>query len=125
MVNATEPLRETDGGSNGWAISGDRTVSGLPLVAGDSHRGLEVPNVYYQVHLKGPGFQVLGHSIPGLPMAMHFAHNEYVGWGMTHGGADTQDLFVEQLRRYSSKVEYLLKGGWLEASVTSVAVSLA
>ncbi|MCH8114703.1 MAG: penicillin acylase family protein [Chloroflexi bacterium] len=99
VVNATASLRETDGGSNGWAVSGDRTVSGLPLVAGDSHRGLEVPNVYYQVHLKGPGFQVLGHSIPGVPMAMHFAHNEYVGWGMTHGGADTQDLFVEQLRR--------------------------
>ncbi|MBP38414.1 MAG: penicillin acylase family protein [Dehalococcoidia bacterium] len=115
VVNVTESLRETDGGSNGWAISGDRTESGLPLVAGDSHRGLEVPNVYYQVHLQGPGFQTLGHSIPGVPMAMHFAHNDYVGWGMTHGGADTQDLFVEQLRRAESKVEYLFKGEWLEA----------
>ncbi len=115
VVNATELLRETDGGSNGWAISGDRTESGLPLVAGDSHRGLEVPNVYYQVHLQGTDFQALGHSIPGMPMAMHFAHNEYVGWGMTHGGADTQDLFVEQLRRSESKVEYLFKGQWLEA----------
>ena len=124
VVNATASLRETDGGSNGWAVSGDRTVSGLPLVAGDSHRGLEVPNVYYQVHLKGPGFQVLGHSIPGVPMAMHFAHNEYVGWGMTHGGADTQDLFVEQLRRSSWKVEYLFKGDWLEASVSSEAISV-
>jgi len=67
------------------------------------------------VHLQGPGFQTLGHSIPGVPMAMHFAHNDYVGWGMTHGGADTQDLFVEQLRRAESKVEYLFKGEWLEA----------
>lgn len=115
VVNATESLRETDGGSNGWAISGDRTESGLPLVAGDSHRGLEVPNVYYQVHLKTPDFQTLGHSIPGVPMAMHFAHNDFVGWGMTHGGADTQDLFVEQLRRSGSKVEYLFKDAWVEA----------
>ena len=115
VVNVTASLRETDGGSNGWAISGDRTESGLPLVAGDSHRGLEVPNVYYQVHLKGPDFQVLGHSIPGVPMAMHFAHNEHVGWGMTHGGADTQDLFVEQLRRNDGKVEYLFRAQWLEA----------
>ena len=30
IVNGIAPLRETDGGSNGWAISGDRTVSGLP-----------------------------------------------------------------------------------------------
>jgi penicillin amidase len=124
VVNATESLRETDGGSNGWAISGDRTESGLPLVAGDSHRGLEVPNVYYQVHLKGPGFQTLGHSIPGVPMAMHFAHNDHVGWGMTHGGADTQDLFVEQLRRNGSKVEYLYKDEWIEAvrSVEKISV---
>ncbi|KAA1294766.1 MAG: penicillin acylase family protein [SAR202 cluster bacterium] len=116
VVNATASLLETDGGSNGWAISGDRTVSGLPLVAGDSHRGLEVPNVYYQIHLKGPSCQILGYSIPGVPMAMHFAHNDYVGWGMTHGGADTQDLFVEQLRYSSGRVEYLYKGEWLEAA---------
>ena len=114
VVNATESLRETDGGSNGWAISGDRTESGLPLVAGDSHRGLEVPNVYYQVHLQSPDFQMLGHSIPGVPMAMHFAHNDHVGWGMTHGGVDTQDLFVEQLRRSGGKVEYLFKDQWME-----------
>ena len=124
VVNATEMLRETDGGSNGWAISGDRTESGLPLVAGDSHRGLEVPNVYYQVHLKGPDFQVLGHSIPGVPMAMHFAHNDHVCWGMTHGGADTQDLFVEQLRRTKDGVEYLFRDEWLKAasSVESISV---
>ena len=124
VVNATEMLRETDGGSNGWAISGDRTESGLPLVAGDSHRGLEVPNVYYQVHLKGPDFQVLGHSIPGVPMAMHFAHNDHVCWGMTHGGADTQDLFVEQLRRTNDGVEYLFRDEWLKAasSVESISV---
>ena len=38
-----------DGGSNGWSVSGARTASGLPMVAGDSHRALDVPNVYYQV----------------------------------------------------------------------------
>ena len=124
VVNATEMLRETDGGSNGWAISGDRTESGLPLVAGDSHRGLEVPNVYYQVHLKGPDFQALGHSIPGVPMAMHFAHNDHVGWGMTHGGADTQDLFVEQLRRTNDGVEYLFKDEWLKASRSVESISV-
>ena len=35
---------------------------------------------------------------------------------MTHGGADTQDLFVEQLRYSSGRVEYLYKGEWLEAA---------
>ena len=80
------------------------------MVGGDSHRGLEVPNVYYQVHMRTDEFDVLGHSVPGMPMVMHFAHNRHVAWGMTHGGVDTQDLFVEQLRRTDDGVEYLFKG---------------
>ncbi len=116
-VNATAPLREIDGGSNGWAVSGELSASGLPMVGGDSHRGLEVPNVYYQVHICTDEFDVLGHSIPGMPLVMHFAHNRHVAWGMTHGGVDTQDLFVEQLRRTEDGMEYLFKGAWLPAEV--------
>lgn len=119
VVEASSMLNDTDGGSNGWAVSGDRTESGLPLVAGDSHRGLEAPNVYYQVHLIGPDFAALGHSIPGVPMALHFCHNEHIGWGMTHGGVDTQDLFVEQFRTQGEKTEYLYKGSWVQADVSS------
>ena len=118
VVNATAPLREVDGGSNGWAVSGELTASGIPMVGGDSHRGLEIPNVYYQVHICTPEFDVLGHSIPGMPLVMHFAHNQYVAWGMTHGGVDTQDLFVELLHRTESGVEYLFKGEWLPAETS-------
>ena len=50
-VNLLNYLKESDVGSNAWVISGDRTKSGLPLVAGDSHRALDTPSVYYQVHL--------------------------------------------------------------------------
>ena len=114
-VNATAPLREIEGGSNGWAVSGELTASGIPMVGGDSHRGLEVPNVYYQIHVRTKEFDVLGHSVPGMPLVMHFAHNRYVAWGMTHGGVDTQDLFVEQLRRADRGVEYLFKDAWLPA----------
>ena len=118
VVNATAPLREIDGGSNGWAVSGKLTASGLPMVGGDSHRGLEIPNVYYQVHICTPDFDALGHSIPGMPLVMHFAHNRYVAWGMTHGGVDTQDLFVEKLRRNNDGVEYLFRDEWLTAEST-------
>ena len=49
---------------------------------------------------------------------MHFAHNRYVAWGMTHGGVDTQDLFVEKLRRNNDGVEYLFRDEWLTAEST-------
>ncbi len=119
VVETAGMLNDIDGGSNGWAVSGDRTESGLPLVAGDSHRGLEAPNVYYQVHLIGPDFAALGHSIPGVPMTLHFCHNEHIGWGMTHGGVDTQDLFAEKFRTESGKTEYQYRDDWVQADVTT------
>ena len=114
-----EALGAIDGGSNGWAVSGERTQSGLPLVAGDSHRALDTPNVYYQVHLSCPEFTVIGHAVPGMPGALHFCHNEHVAWGMTHGGCDTQDLFAEKFRRSNGRLQYLFKGDWKDATEES------
>ena len=42
------PLHEIDCGSNSWVVSGERSATGMPLLAGDSHRGLDTPSVYYQ-----------------------------------------------------------------------------
>ena len=116
IASITDGLKSTEGGSNGWVISGDNTISGLPLLAGDSHRGLEVPNVYYQIHLSAPDLEIVGFSIPGMPFVLHFCHNENVAWGMTHGGVDTQDLFVEQLRRSKTGVDYLSGDEWISAN---------
>jgi penicillin G amidase len=82
-----------DGGSNNWALAGSRTASGLPLLAGDPHRPLEVPNVYVQGHVSSPDWDVLGLSIPGVPGFSHFGHNARVAWCITHGMADDQDLY--------------------------------
>ncbi len=111
-------LGEIDGGSNAWVVSGACTASGLPLVAGDSHRGLDTPNVYYQTHIVCPRFQVSGYAVPGVPGAPHFSHTEYVGWGMTHGYGDYQDLYIERFRTRNGRLEYAFKDDWLPADVT-------
>ena len=111
-------LGEVDAGSNAWVISGDRTSSGLPLVAGDSHRALDTPNVYYQVHMVCPSFRVSGYALPGVPGAPHFSHTEYVAWGMTHGYADYQDLFIERFRVRDGALEYAWQDDWCPAEIT-------
>lgn len=116
-ADAANWLRETDIGSNAWAVSGKFTKSGLPLVGGDSHRGLDVPSVYYQVHLCCPGLHVIGSSLPGMPGALHFCHNERVAWGMTYGSADTQDLFIERFREAAGGRDYEFAGQWRPAQV--------
>ena len=117
-------LDEVNPGSNAWSISGRLTASGLPLVGGDSHRGLDVPSVYYQVHLACPEFAVIGHSVPGMPGALHFCHNEYVAWGMTYGAADTQDLFIERFREVPDGREYEFEGRWRPAQVLPETISV-
>ena len=111
-----EPLGSADVGSNNWVVDGSRTASGLPIVAGDPHRGLDTPNVYYQNHLASPEFDVIGLSFPGLPGFPHFGHNPWVAWCITHTSADYQDLFIERFREGNPRT-YQFKGEWLSAEV--------
>ncbi len=87
---------DSDGASNSWALSGERTASGKPLLAGDPHRGIEFPNVYHQCHLRCDEFDAIGMGFPGVPGFPHFGHNAEVAWGITHGMCDDTDVFVER-----------------------------
>ena len=86
---------EFDGASNSWAVHGDHTASGSPLLAGDPHRGIEFPNAYHQFHMRCDRFDAVGLGFPGVPGFAHFGHNQSVAWCITHGMADDTDLFVE------------------------------
>ena len=111
---ALDYLNESEGGSNSWVISGQRTASGKPLLAGDAHRALDTPNVYFQNHLACPEFDVAGISFPGLPGFPHFGHNAWVAWCVTHAMADYQDLYVERFKAEDPRY-YLDQGQWREA----------
>lgn len=87
---------DSDGASNSWVLSGERTASGKPLLAGDPHRGIEFPNVYHQCHLRCDEFDAIGMGFPGVPGFPHFGHNAEVAWGITHGMCDDTDVFVER-----------------------------
>jgi penicillin amidase len=85
----------SDGGSNNWILAPDRTETGRPLLAGDPHRVLEMPNMYAQVHLACDEFDVIGLTVPGVPGFPHFGHSESVAWSVTHAFVDIHDLYVE------------------------------
>ena len=123
-VNLFNYLKETDVGSNAWVISGNRTKSGFPLIAGDSHRALDTPSVYYQIHLECEKFSVSGYSIPGFPGAPHFSHTEHLAFGMTHGNADYQDLFLEKFRENKKNIEYFYKNQWHKAELNIKSINV-
>lgn len=127
LLNALETLQSSletiawlqespESGSNNWALSGQRTASGKPLLAGDPHRGLDTPNVYYQNHVACPDFDVIGLSFPGVPGFPHFGHNTSVAWCVTHAQADYQDLYVERFHP-DDPTRYDFQGEWRQADV--------
>ncbi|MEV7428443.1 penicillin acylase family protein [Nocardioides sp. NPDC092400] len=105
-------------GSNAWAVGGDRTATGAPLIGGDPHRVVEAPGVYQQVRLacEDPAdpVDVVGLAFPGVPGVQHFAHAGEVAWAITNGMADYQDVYDERLRRAGdgAAVEALGPDGW-------------
>ena len=83
-------------GSNNWVLSGQRTVSGRPLLANDPHLALTTPPVWYFAAMRLPGLELIGATLPGLP-GIVLGRNDRVAWGMTNTGVDQQDLYLERL----------------------------
>ncbi|MGW3438414.1 GNAT family N-acetyltransferase [Streptomyces bacillaris] len=123
-------LFATDGpgtsGSNGWLLTGARTTTGAPVIAGDPHRFIEDPGVYQQLRLACPEFDVVGLAVPGVPGIAHFGHAGGVAWAITNAMADYQDLYREQLRRTADGgVEALGPDGWYRAHAHTETIEVA
>jgi penicillin amidase len=111
-------------GSNAVAVTGARTASGLPLVAGDPHRLLERPGIYQQVHLVADGVDVVGLAFPGVPGLAHFGHAGTVAWAVTNAMAEYQDLYRERLRRDGDRVWALGPDGEEPVEVATVELAV-
>lgn len=101
--------------SNNWVVSGARSVSGKPLLASDPHRAIGLPALRYLVHLRAPGWNVIGSGEPGLP-GVAIGHNERIAWGFTIIGTDQADIFVEEINP-ENPAEYRANGGWKKMTV--------
>ncbi|WP_203334168.1 penicillin acylase family protein [Planococcus beigongshangi] len=102
-------------GSNNWVVSGDKTESGMPLLADDPHLGLSTPSIWYQMHLQSPEQNVSGVIFAGVP-GIILGHNENVAWGVTNVGPDVQDLYIETPNP-DDPTQFLYEGEWEQAEV--------
>jgi penicillin amidase len=83
-------------GSNNWAMSADRSPSGVPIVANDPHRRIEMPALRYFVHLVAPGWNVIGGGEPPF-VGVDAGSNANIAWGFTFAGTDMVDVYVEEM----------------------------
>lgn len=109
-------------GSNNWVVSGEKTESGMPLLADDPHLGLSTPSIWYQMHLESPEQNVSGVIFAGIP-GIILGHNEDVAWGVTNVGPDVQDLYIETPNP-ENRTQFLYDGKWEQAEVRNTPIKV-
>ena len=105
-------------GSNNWVVSGERSATGKPLLAGDPHISSAIPNVWYRVELHAPEIELSGGCMPGFP-GVFIGQSRHVAWTFTNVMADVQDLYVERVKegQNGDGPRYLFKDEWLPLDV--------
>lgn len=107
------------GNSNAWVVAGSRTATGRPLLANDPHLLIEMPAVWYELHLVAAGLDVQGVTVPGTPF-IAIGHNVRIAWGITNTGADVQDFVVQTFDLAGQRVQG--PQGWEPVSVEALPI---
>lgn len=102
-------------GSNSWAISGQKTKSGSPILCNDPHLELTFPSIWYEMQLTTPTMNVYGASFPGSPSVI-IGFNDHIAFGFTNAQRDVKDYYAIRFND-ASKKEYWFNGGWQNANL--------
>lgn len=108
-------------GSNNWAVSGEKSVTGKPILANDMHLGLFAPGIWMQMHqVIEDEMNITGLALPGQPFIIA-GHNEHIAWGMTNVMIDDMDFYEETVRPEHPN-QYLFNGEWRNMEVHTEAI---
>ncbi len=122
------PGQQASHGSNAWVVSGAHTVSGQPLVAVDSHLGIEIPNVWHEIglHLRpdtGEAIDITGFAAAPFFLVLE-GNNNHAAWGTTNvTGGDSLDLYELRINPNNPN-EYEWDGAWRAMTVAPVEIAV-
>ncbi|RYZ18648.1 MAG: penicillin acylase family protein [Chitinophagaceae bacterium] len=116
-----QPPREN--GSNNWALAGDKTASGAPILCNDPHLNLTLPSIWFEMQLHTPTMNVYGCTFPGAPSVI-MGFNDSIAFGTTNAMRDVRDYYRIRFRD-RSKREYWYKGQWTAAELRMEEIRVA
>ena len=94
--------------SNNWALAGNRTNSGSPILANDPHLEINrLPAVWYEVAVELADKHTHSATMPGLPSFL-LGRSKDLAWGATYAFMDATDSWIEQCK----DGKYLKEGEW-------------
>ncbi|ARO14575.1 Penicillin amidase family protein [Ketogulonicigenium robustum] len=107
---AAVPLPGFQGASNAFAAGPARVASGGTLLANDPHTQLTAPSLWYLARLKLASGDVIGATIPGMPIILSGRSNA-LGWGITASYLDDLDVYIEEVNP-ANVAQYRTPDGW-------------
>ncbi len=81
-------------GSYAWAVSGDKTASGNPIIYSGPQMGFSAPAIVTEGSINGGGLTISGMTVPGVPLII-IGRTPHHAWSMQVGHAHTADLYLE------------------------------
>ena len=105
-------IRALESGSNAWAISSAKSVTGKPILANDPHLILMSPARWYEIHISAPSLDVAGMSLPGVPFVV-VGRNQRIAWGVTNAMMDDEDFYMEEVDSIQHPTRYRYNNEWL------------
>ena len=100
-------IAPSDLGSNNWVVGPSRSATGAPMLADDPHLPLNLPSLWYEVHMVTKEYNVRGVTLPGVPFVI-IGFNEHLAWGLTNSQIGVTDFYLETVEGD----RYLFKGEW-------------
>jgi len=95
------------GASNNWAIDGQHTFNGRPLLANDPHQPLNSPSLMWGHHMnsadQGGNLDVIGFGFVGVP-SVQLGHNRHLAWAATTNFPDMMDLWDVEVSAEQVKI---------------------
>jgi len=117
-----DDFTQPNSASNEWAVMGQHSATGKPLLAGDPHLAYSFPGIWYLARIEigtqrltndpvqkqigsfgttqprivvdVPALTLAGATAPGVPILI-MGRNSHIAWSFTTTGADVQDIFIE------------------------------
>lgn len=107
----TEQKPDKDNGSNNWAVSGQKTKSGYPILCNDPHLGLNLPSIWYEMQISTPTYNVYGATFPGAPGVV-IGFNDSCAFGVTNAMRDVRDYYEIKFKD-KSRQDYWFDSAWV------------
>ncbi len=99
-------------GSNSWVLGPAKTKNGSAIFVNDPHIGFAQPSVWYEAHLKAPGYELYGHHMALVPFGV-LGFNRHLAWGITMFENDDMDFYREKVNPENSN-QYWAVDHWAE-----------